>query len=193
MTRRLFVIGLAGGALVGLFGCGGGGYDTSSGIPGMEVFLSGRYDVLSKDPGILPSFYSIQITQNGKNLQGIDNLGRTWTGTMGNLTLYGAYPTGQEQTTTTQQTTQQQTTTPESYTAEIYLTTQTKAGTISVTGVVETRLQILLPTTGGQQQQQTTTELHTVIIATVVDDGGNAGAITLYNPVAIIQTTQTTP
>lgn len=186
MTRRLFVIGLAGGALVGLFGCGGGGYETSSGIAGMEVFLSGRYNVLSKDPGILPSFYSIQITQNGKNLQGIDNLGRTWTGSMGNLTLYGAYSTTQEETTTTQQTTEEQ---PESYVAEVYLTTQTTAGTISLSGVLETSVEVALST---DDTDQTTTETHTVIIGTVVDESGNAGAISLYNPVSMIQTTETT-
>jgi len=189
MTRRLLVIGLVGAALLGLFGCGGGGYETSSGFPGMEVFLSGRYDVLSKDPGVLPNFYSVQITQNGKNLQGIDNLGRAWTGTMGNLTLYGAYATGQQQQQQQQPGQQQQPQTPESFAGEIYMTTQTNAGAIALTGVVETRLSVVLPTT---PPQPTTTDVHTVIIATVVDERGNAGAISLYNPVAMVTTTQPT-
>lgn len=196
MVRTLLLLALAGAVVVGLFGCGG---SSSTGFGDVEAFISGRYDVLSKDPGVLPNFSSIQLFQSGKALEGIDNLGRTWTGTLSNFTKSGVYAAGtgdtqQQQQTPTQPGQQQQQEVPESFAAEIYLTTQTRAGTISLTGVVESRASLSIQTAGtGQTQPTTTTSAYVAIFGTAVDEQGNAGSITLYNPVQVDTGTTTTP
>jgi hypothetical protein len=189
MRRRVSLVALAGVVALGLFGCGGGGYDTATGFAGMEVALSGQYQVLSKDPGVLPNFYSLQLYQSGKSLEAIDNLGQTWKGQISNLTYYGVYPTGSGQQDTSQQPTQpgqqpgqQQTTTePESFHGEIYLMTQSAGGTITMTGVIETYSDVTLPTT--DPTQQATSSARTAIAATVVDThrGASSGSVFLYN------------
>ncbi|NQT83509.1 hypothetical protein HQ563_10815 [bacterium] len=189
MRERISLVALAGVVALGLFGCGGGGYETSSGFGGMSVNLSGQYLVSSKDPGVMPNLYSIQLTHSGKDIQGIDNLGRTWTGTFSNFTYYGVYATGEEpgqqQTTTTQQQQPQQQL-PQSYHAEIYLTMQTGAGPNYITGAVDTNQ----PIQTGTAQQQVTTRT-TIISGTVVDSTGNSGFINLYNSIASEDPTQT--
>jgi len=180
-----------------LFGCGGGDYETSSGFPGMSVSISGLYAVERKDPGILPNFYSIQLTHSGRSLQGLDNLGRTWTGTLSDMTYYGVYPTGQEpgQQQPQQQQQQQQQQLPQSFHGEIYLTTQSGKGTNYITGVVDTQIPLSTPTgqTGQQQQQQQTTGDVTVISGTVVDSAGHSGYIVMYNTIGQQTTAQQTP
>jgi hypothetical protein len=94
MVRIILLLALAGVAVVGLFGCSG---SSTTGFGDVEAFISGRYDVLSKDPGVLPSFSSIQLSQSGKALEGIDNLGRTWTGTLSNFTKSGVFAVGGQQ------------------------------------------------------------------------------------------------
>ena len=185
MVRILLLLALAGVAVVGLFGCSG---SSTTGFGDVEAFISGRYDVLSKDPGVLPNFSSIQLSQSGKSLEGIDNLGRTWTGTLSNFTKSGVYAAGTEtQTTTTQQ---QQEEVPESFAAEIYLTTQTSRGTISLTGVVESRASLSITPAGGTTP---TTSAYVAIFGTAVDERGDAGSVTLYNPVQVETQTTTTP
>ncbi len=187
MVRIILLLALAGVAVVGLFGCSG---SSTSDFGDVEAFISGRYDVLSKDPAVLPNFSSIQLFQNGKSLEGIDNLGRTWTGTLSNFTKSGVYAAGTQdtQTTTTQQ---QEEEVPESFAAEIYLTTQTRRGTIALTGVVESRASLSITPAGGTTA---TTSAYVAIFGTAVDEEGNAGSITLYNPVQVeTQTTPTTP
>lgn len=195
MVRTLLFLALAGVAVVGLFGCSG---SSTTGFGDVEAFISGRYDVLSKDPGVLPNFSSIQLFQSGKALEGIDNLGRTWTGTLSNFTKSGVYAAGsqdtQQQQTTTQPGQQQQQEVPESFAAEIYLTTQTRSGTIALTGVVESRASLSIPSAGtGTGQATTTTSTNVAIFGTAVDEQGNAGSITLYNPVQVDTGTTTTP
>jgi hypothetical protein len=192
MARTLFLLMLAGAVVVGLFGCGG---SSSTGFGNVEAFISGRYDVLSKDPGVLPNFSSIQLFQSGKSLEGIDNLGRTWTGTLSNFTKSGVYEAGaqqQQQQQTPTQPGQQQQEVPESFAAEIYLKTQTRGGTIALTGVVESRGSLSIPTTGNGTGQ-TTTSTYVTIYATAIDEGGNAGSITLYNPAQVDTGATTTP
>jgi hypothetical protein len=191
MVRILLLLALAGVAVVGLFGCSG---SSTTGFGDVEAFISGRYDVLSKDPGVLPNFSSVQLSQSGKSLEGIDNLGRTWTGTLSNFTKSGVFTAGgQQQQQPTQPGQQQQPTVPESFAAEIYLTTQTTRGTISLTGVVESRATLSIPTTGGQQPPTTATSAYVAIFGTAVDERGNAGSVTLYNPVQVQTQTTTTP
>ncbi len=185
MRRKVSLVALAGAIALGLFGCGGGGYEQSSGFSGMTVNLSGQYLVMSKSPEILPNLYSLQITHSGRSIQALDNLGRTWTGTMSDLTYYGVYPTGQEPGAADQQQQpgqQQQQQLPQSYHGEIYLTMQTGGGPNSITGVVDTNITVAIAT-GQQQQQQQTTNQTTVISGTVVDSTGNSGFINLYNSI----------
>ncbi len=186
MRRTICLVALAGIAVLGLFGCGG--HSTSSGFAGMEVSITGRYDVMSKDPAVLPGFYSLQVTQTGKSLQGIDNLGRTWTGKIGDFTKFGVYAIGAEDTQQQQQQPgqQPQPEVPESFHAEMYLSAQTKSGTVTITGTYDSRLTL----TTQQGQQQETTREYAIIMGTVVDERGNAGAIMLVNPVGYY--TQTT-
>jgi hypothetical protein len=193
--RGTICLMLLAGLMLALFGCGGGGYETSSGFSGMEVNLSGQYMVMSKDPGILPNLYSIQITQSGKSIKGLDNLGRTWTGTMSDLTYYGAYPTGAEADQQQQQQPgqQQQEEEPESFHGEIYMTMQTGAGTNTITGVVDTRVTVSLTSADQTGQQQATTMLSTVISGTAIDSTGNSGYINLYNSMGYEETATTTP
>jgi len=189
MKQRILLAALSAVVVVGLFGCNGS--NSTTGFSGMEVALSGQYVVLSKDPGILPNFSSLQIFQNGKSLEAIDNLGRTWTGTLSNFTLYGVTPAGaaqqQQQQIPGQQ--QQQTTEPESYHSDIYLTTETRRGTITITGVVDSNINVALPT--ADPTQQAVSQRTTVISAHVVDDTGHAGLIDLYNTVFQVQPTTT--
>jgi len=198
MRRRISLVAVAAVGALTLFGCGGGDYETSSDFPGMSVSLSGQYLVMSKDPGVLPNFYSLQLTHSGRSVQAMDNLGRTWTGTISNLTYYGVYPTGQEPTQQQQQQQpgqqqQQQPQAPESFHGEVYLSTETQAGTISITGVLDTSVSVTLTTgQGGQQQQQQATSTTTVISGTATDERGTSGFINLYNSVGQ-QTQGTTP
>jgi hypothetical protein len=155
----------------------------------MTVNLSGLYVVSSKDPGILPNFYSLQLTHSGRSVQGIDNVGRTWTGTISNLTLYGVYLAGEEADQQQQQQQQQQEEVPESYHGEIYLSTQTSAGTISITGVLDTDVEVTYTTGQGGQQQQQQTVQSTRIGGTATDERGNSGFIILYNSLGYAATT----
>jgi hypothetical protein len=187
MRQAMLLAALTAIVAVGLCGCD----NTTTGFSGMEVALSGQYQVLSKDPGILPGFTSMQLFQNGKSLEAIDNLGRTWTGTLSNLTLYGVTTTAaeeQQQTTTTQQQ-QQQTTEPESYHAEIYLETHTSAGKITMSGAIETSAAVSIPSTDQTQQATTTSSNRTTIAVAVMDEKGNAGSVFLYNIYAPATTT----
>lgn len=194
MRRKVSLVALAGAIALGLFGCGGG-YEQSSGFSGMTVNLSGQYLVMSKSPEILPNLYSLQITQSGRSIQALDNLGRTWTGTMSDLTYYGVYPTGEEpgaadQTQQAQQQQQQQQTLPQSYHGEIYLTMQTGGGPNTITGVLDTNIDMAIATGQTGQQQQQTTITTTVISGTVVDSSGNSGFINLYNSIGQQDTSQ---
>jgi len=186
MVRILLLLALAGVAVVGLFGCSG---SSTTGFGDVEAFISGRYDVLSKDPGVLPNFSSIQLSQSGKSLEGIDNLGRTWTGTLSNFTKSGVFAVGGQQQQQ-QPGQQQQPTVPESFAAEIYLTTQTRRGTIALTGVVESRASLSITPAGGTTP---TTSAYVAIFGTAVDERGDAGSVTLYNPVQVETQTTTTP
>ncbi len=194
MKQTILLSALSAALAVVLFGCSSS--NTTTGFSGMEVALSGQYLVLSKDPGIYPGFNSLQLFQNGKSLEAIDNLGQTWTGTLSNLTLYGATPTGAEADQQQQQQIPgqqpQQTTEPESFHGEIYLETYTRNGKVSMTGVIETSADVALPTTDGQQQQTTTTSARTLIAATIIDERSRAGSVSLYNTYAPT-TTQTQP
>jgi len=191
MRGRICLVALAAVGTVALLGCGGGGYETSSGFGQFEVNLSGRYDLYSKDPGVLPNFYSMQVFQSGNSLEGIDNLGRTWTGTMGNPVKYGVYTAGaieqqQQQPQPGQQPQQQQEEIPPGWTAEIYLTTETSAGTITITGIIDTEVEMTATDAAGQQ----TTTRHVVIAGTVVDERGRAGSLTLTSYIGRATTTQ---
>ncbi len=196
MRGKVCLVALAGMIALGLFGCGG--YDISSGFPtGMSVNLSGQYQVMSKSPEILPNFYSLQLTQSGKSLQGIDNLGRTWTGQMGDITIAGISAEQQQDQSAQQQAAQQQQQQPQqqSYHAEVYLTTGTPAGVISITGVLDTLIAVAITTGQTGQQQQQTTNVTTVISGTAIDETGQSGYVNLYNTVADQsgQTQTTTP
>jgi hypothetical protein len=195
MKQRILLAALSAVIAVGLFGCNGS--NSTTGFSGMEVALSGQYVVLSKDPGILPNFTSVQLFQNGKSLEGIDNLGRTWTGTLSNFTLYGVIPAGadQQQQQPQQpgqipgQQPQQQPQQPESYHADVFLTTQTRRGTITITGVIDSNIDLALPT--ADPTQQAVSQQTTVISAHVVDETGRAGLLDLYNTVFQMQPTTT--
>ncbi len=184
MRGTLSLVALAGIAALVLFGCGSGGYDTTTSFQGAEVNVGGTYTVMTKDPGILPGVYSLQLFQTGKSLEAIDNLGRTWTGTLSNLGTWWVTPTGQQQDQTQQQQQQQQPE-DESYHGDVYLTTQTPAGQIVFSGSMEINVEVAT-TTGGQ----TTSDMRTGITGIVVDERGNSGYVQLVSLLTQPTTTQ---
>ncbi len=193
MRRILSLVAVAGVAALVLFGCGGGGYETSSGFQGASVNISGLYLVQVKDPSIMPNLYSLQVTHSGKSIQAVDNLGQLWAGNVTDFGYYGVYPVGQEpgaQQDPTQQQQQQQQQLPDTYHADIHLTMQTGSGPNNLVGVVDTNVPLTLGATG---QQQGTTANYTTISGTVVDSRGNSGYITFYNSVGYQDTTTTVP
>ncbi len=184
MRGTVLLVALAGVIAVGLFGCGG--YETSSGFPaGTNINISGQYLVRSKSPEVLPGFQSLQLTQSGRTVQGIDNLGRRWTGTLSDLGVYDVQQEQEQASQQGQQPTQPTTTEPQSYHGEIYMTSQTPSGTISMTGVIDTRAQVTLP--GQDPTQQATSTLASVITATAIDETGASGYINLYSTIFVTE------
>jgi len=72
--------------MIGLFGCGwesGESYTTSQ---GQVTDLSGTYDVTVTPYGL---FETMILRHTGNKLEGTDNLGRTWSGTVSGLSATG--------------------------------------------------------------------------------------------------------
>ena len=181
MKRIVYLMAIMAVPALILFGCGGG-YETSSGFVSGDVNVSGHYQIQSKDPGIMPGLYSMQVTHSGKSLYALDNLGNTWSGNISEFAVYGVQP-AQAATTdpAQQQQQQQQQQQTQSYHAELYLSMASGAGLNSLTGVMDTYVQLTLGVDPTQQQQQT--GYTTAITGTIVDSKGNAGFILLSNAI----------
>jgi hypothetical protein len=189
MREKVTLLVIAGAMALLLFGC-----SSTTGFSGLDVHVSGRYEVMSKSPGVLEGLRSIQVFQVGKSLEGQDNQGHTWTGTLGNWYYYGVIDTAAQQQQQQQATQQQQQELPDFYQTDIHMTSTWADGTkVTISGTIDSDVELAVPTTGQQQQQQVTGR-NTTIIATVTvvspDGTTNTGQITLYNPLTITQTQQ---